>query len=74
MRERHGLSDVLDRVLGKGIMIEHVGDASIAGLATADARVVVSTIEVYLRYEAGEPPPELVIRAAEDYLRRLNAG
>jgi hypothetical protein len=47
-----GLIDVLDRVLDKGIVIDAWARMSIAGidLVGVDMRVVVASIETYLRY------------------------
>ena len=62
-RARGGTSliDVLDRVLDKGIVIDAWVRVSAVGidLITPDARVVVASIDTYLRYpEAmGLPPP-----------------
>jgi hypothetical protein len=46
------LIDVLDRVLDKGIVIDAWVRMSVIGidLITVDARVVVASIETYLRY------------------------
>jgi len=47
-----GLLDVLDRVLDKGIVIDAWARMSVAGidLVGVDMRVVVASIETYLRY------------------------
>src|SRR5438309_1067639 len=46
------LADVLDRVLDKGIVIDAWGRASLVGidLITVEARVVVASIDTYLKY------------------------
>ena len=46
------LIDVLDRVLDKGIVIDGWARMSVAGidLVGVDTRVVVASIETYLRY------------------------
>src|SRR5438093_13755727 len=46
------LSDVLDRVLDKGIVIDAWVRISLVGidLITVEARVVVASIDTYLRY------------------------
>jgi hypothetical protein len=46
------LIDVLDRVLDKGIVIDAYVRVSLVGidLVTVEARVVVASIETYLRY------------------------
>ena len=51
-----GLVDVLDRVLDKGIVIDAWVRVSLVGidLITVEARVVVASIDTYLKYsEAG---------------------
>ena len=53
--ERHGgtsLIDVLDRVLDKGIVIDAWVRISLVGidLITVEARVVVASIDTYLKY------------------------
>src|SRR5690242_3709339 len=67
------LIDVLDRVLDKGIVIDAWVRVSLVGidLLTVEARVVVASIETYLKYSeavgtiapvarpAGAPPPGL---------------
>src|SRR5262249_26130165 len=49
------LIDVLDRVLDKGIVVDAWIRLSVAGidLITVEARVVVASIETYLRYSDG---------------------
>jgi len=49
---RSSLIDVLDRVLDKGIVIDGWARVSLVGvdLLTIDGRVVVASIETYLRY------------------------
>jgi hypothetical protein len=95
-------TDVLDRILDKGVMIEAWARISVASidLITLEGRVVVASIETYFTYAPavrttpcvggprqrttrygavevrGDAPPELppaeaVVRAAEEYLRRL---
>jgi gas vesicle structural protein len=46
------LIDVLDRVLDRGIVIDAWAQVSVAGLEliTIDARVVVASIETYLKF------------------------
>lgn len=63
------LIDVIDRVLDKGIVIDAWAQVSVAGLEliTIDARVVVASLETYLKFSesfaqlqrAAPPPPEL---------------
>ena len=62
------LIDVLDRVLDKGIVIDAWVRVSLVGidLVTVEARVVVASIDTYLRYSeaVGQAPP--VSRPAVD--------
>jgi hypothetical protein len=55
------LIDVLDRVLDKGIVIDAYVRVSLVGidLVTVEARVVVASIETYLKYSeaVGLMPP-----------------
>lgn len=60
------LVDVIDRVLDKGIVIDLWAKVSVAGLEliTIDARVVVSSIETYMKFSESmaranraAPPP-----------------
>src|ERR687884_197024 len=55
------LVDVLDRVLDKGIVIDAWVRVSLVGidLITVEARVVVASIETYLKYSeaVGQLPP-----------------
>lgn len=55
------LIDVLDRVLDKGIVIDAYVRVSLVGidLVTVEARVVVASIETYLKYSeaVGLTPP-----------------
>src|SRR5437762_10520372 len=47
-----GLSDVLDVILDKGIVIDAFVRVSVAGieLVTIDARVVIASVDTYLRF------------------------
>jgi hypothetical protein len=77
------LIDVLDRVLDKGIVIDAWVRVSLVGidLVTVEARVVVASIDTYLKYSeaVGIMPPvarprELGTGAADiDALQRENA-
>ncbi|HEX4621344.1 MAG TPA: gas vesicle structural protein GvpA [Myxococcaceae bacterium] len=67
------LIDVLDRVLDKGIVIDAWVRVSLVGidLLTVEARIVVASIDTYLKYSEAvgtlEPvarPPELVAGTA----------
>ena len=55
------LIDVLDRVLDKGIVIDAWVRVSLVGidLITVEARIVVASIETYLKYSeaVGQLPP-----------------
>jgi hypothetical protein len=70
------LIDVLDRVLDKGIVIDAWVRVSLVGidLLTVEARVVVASIDTYIRYSeaVGQVPtvsrPALETRASEDLL------
>jgi hypothetical protein len=69
------LIDVLDRVLDKGIVIDAWVRVSLVGidLITVEARVVVASIDTYLKYSeavgqvapVSRPQPELT---AQDYM------
>jgi gas vesicle structural protein len=68
------LVDVLDRVLDKGIVIDAWVRVSLVGidLITVEARVVVASIDTYLKYaeavgqvgSASRPAPELLAAEA----------
>jgi len=47
-----GLADVLDIVLDKGLVVDAYARVSVAGieLLTIDARIVVSSVDTYLRF------------------------
>src|SRR5512132_1353327 len=79
------LIDVLDRVLDKGIVIDAWVRVSLVGidLLTVEARVVVASIETYLKYSeavgtiapvarpAAAPPPGLPPGAEPPVLERV---
>ena len=78
------LIDVLDRVLDKGIVIDAWVRVSLVGidLVTVEARIVVASIETYLKYSEaiglstpGSRPRELSAGAADelDRMRLENA-
>jgi len=76
------LIDVLDRVLDKGIVIDAWVRVSLVGidLVTVEARVVVSSIETYLKYSEAvgitapmSRPREVTAGADVDRLQRENA-
>ncbi len=73
------LIDVLDRVLDKGIVIDAWVRVSLVGidLVTVEARVVVASIDTYLKYSEAvgittpvSRPRELTTAAAETELER----
>ena len=70
--------DVLDRVLDKGIVIDAWVRVSLVGieLATVEARIVVASIDTYLKYSEavgltapGSRPRELTAGGAEELER-----
>jgi hypothetical protein len=78
------LIDVLDRVLDKGIVIDAWVRVSLVGidLITVEARVVVASIDTYLKYSeaVGQVPPvsrpqaELAAQAAHQTVMAENAA
>jgi gas vesicle structural protein len=77
------LIDVLDRVLDKGIVIDAWVRVSLVGidLVTVEARIVVASIDTYLKYSEAvgitapvSRPREIGVGTAEiDALQRENA-
>lgn len=74
------LIDVLDRVLDKGIVIDAWVRVSLVGidLVTVEARVVVASIDTYLKYSeavaltaSGSRPRELAGSLVETELERV---
>ncbi len=61
------LIDVLDRVLDKGIVIDAWVRVSLVGidLLTVEARIVVASIDTYLKYSEAVGQLEPVARPAE---------
>jgi hypothetical protein len=61
------LIDVLDRVLDKGIVIDAWVRVSLVGidLITVEARVVVASIDTYLKYSEAVSQSSLVTRPAD---------
>lgn len=61
------LIDVLDRVLDKGIVIDAWVRVSLVGidLLTVEARIVVASIDTYLKYSEAVGSIEPVARPAE---------
>src|SRR5438270_12214560 len=76
------LIDVLDRVLDKGIVIDAWVRVSLVGidLITVEARVVVASIDTYLKYSeavgtvAPVAKPAAIDAASHDALVAENAG
>ena len=77
------LIDVLDRVLDKGIVIDAWVRVSLVGidLVTVEARIVVASIETYLKYSeavglaaARLPPVASSARVVTDELDRMRIG
>ena len=76
------LIDVLDRVLDKGIVIDAWVRVSLVGidLITVEARVVVASIDTYLKYSeavgqvAPISRPQAEITAAHDTVLKENAA
>jgi hypothetical protein len=50
-----GLAEVVDRILDKGIVIDAFARVSLVGieLVSVEARVVVASVETYLKYAEG---------------------
>jgi hypothetical protein len=74
------LIDVLDRVLDKGIVIDAWVRVSLVGidLVTVEARIVVASIDTYLKYSEAvgirapvSRPPELASNAEADIDRYI---
>src|SRR5881227_1187218 len=70
------LIDVLDRVLDKGIVIDAWVRISLVGidLVTVEARVVVASIDTYLKYADAVGLTGLVASATRSRRRRRDAG
>ncbi len=78
------LIDVLDRVLDKGIVIDAWVRVSLVGidLITVEARVVVASIDTYLKYSEAvsqsqamaAPAPRMIDAKAHDALLAENAA
>ncbi|WP_022834760.1 gas vesicle structural protein GvpA [Salisaeta longa] len=50
-----GLAEVVDRILDKGIVIDVFARVSLVGieLVSVEARIVVASVETYLKYAEG---------------------
>jgi hypothetical protein len=81
-----GLADVIETILDKGLVIDAYVRVSLVGieLLTIDARVVVASVDTYLRFaeavnrldisEDKETLPELVGDVAQGGARRKTSG
>jgi hypothetical protein len=76
------LIDVLDRVLDKGIVIDAWVRVSLVGieLATVEARIVVASIDTYLKYSEavgltapGSRPREIASGGGSEELERMRS-
>jgi len=69
------LIDVLDRVLDKGIVIDAWVRVSLVGidLLTVEARVVVASIDTYIKYSEAVGQTSMVSRPAAIEARQLEA-
>src|SRR5438034_5100761 len=69
------LIDVLDRVLDKGIVIDAWVRISLVGidLITVEARVVVASIDTYLKYADAVGLTGLVSRRSEEHTSELQS-
>src|SRR5947209_3575099 len=63
-----GLYDVLDLILDKGIVIDAFVRVSLVGieLLTVDARVVIASVDTYLRYAEGAERLQLYNRSQSE--------
>ena len=70
------LIDVLDRVLDKGIVIDAWVRVSLVGidLITVEARIVVASIDTYLKYSEAVGSIELVSRPTEQLPAQTTTG
>ena len=70
------LIDVLDRILDKGIVIDAWIRVSLVGidLITVEARVVVASIDTYLRYAEAMGITQPIARPGTGVGRELGAG
>src|SRR6185436_10269976 len=69
------LIDVLDRVLDKGIVIDAYVRVSLVGidLVSVEARIVVASVETYLRYADAIERTGIASRPASTELDRVRA-
>src|SRR5436190_14760802 len=71
-----GLYDVLDLILDKGIVIDAFVRVSLVGieLVTVDLRVVIASVDTYLRYAEGAERLQLYNRGQEKKLTDVVEG
>jgi gas vesicle structural protein len=71
-----GLYDVLDLILDKGIVIDAFVRVSLVGieLLTVDARVVIASVDTYLRYAEGAERLQLYARSQAKRLPDMVEG
>src|SRR4051795_7319691 len=71
-----GLYDVLDLILDKGIVIDAFVRVSLVGieLVTVDLRVVIASVDTYLRYAEGAERLQLYNRGQEKKLSDVVEG
>src|SRR4051794_41945492 len=71
-----GLYDVLDLILDKGIVIDAFVRVSLVGieLLTVDLRVVIASVDTYLRYAEGAERLQLYNRAGSKRLPDMVSG
>src|SRR4051794_41955143 len=71
-----GLYDVLDLILDKGIVIDAFVRVSLVGieLLTIDARVVIASVDTYLRYAEGAERLQLYNRSESQRLGEFIGG
>src|SRR5687767_8425839 len=72
----NGLYDVLDLILDKGIVIDAFVRVSLVGieLVTIDLRVVVASVDTYLRYAEGVEKLQLADRGGASRLSDITQG
>lgn len=70
------LIDILDRVLDKGIVIDAWVRVSLVGidLVTVEARIVVASIDTYLKYSEAVGLTAPGLETARSYFRRREHG
>lgn len=71
-----GLSDVIEIILDKGIVIDAYARVSLVGieLLTIDARVVIASVDTYLRFAEATNRLDLVDQGGKNPLDMLTEG